>query len=234
MRSKVTVVLLFLNVVLFFYIFKFEEKWRAERATLEARRRVLPPEIASLESFSRTARTGESVKLEKRDDTWWLAAPYEWPANPNAVSRIHNELQYLEHETSFAVADLAKGGQTLADYGLAEPALSLDFTAAGKPYRLLVGDDTRTGNRLYVLSPDTERIHVVSRSLAESVGLPLADLRNDSLFTIPVFEIRSLNIQTGPPSNLKIRLRREVADQVLAPVPAPHDGRPYALQLRHP
>ena len=211
MRSKVTVVLLFLNVVLFFYIFKFEEKWRAERANLEARRRVLPPEIASLNSFTRTDRTGESVKLEKRDDTWWLAAPYEWPANPNAVSRIHNELQYLEHETSFAVADLAKGGQTLADYGLAEPALTLEFGAADKTYRLLIGDDTRTGNRLYVLSPDTERIHVVNRSLAESVGLPLADLRNDSLFTIPVFEIRSLNIQTGPPSNLKIRLRRDQA-----------------------
>ncbi len=30
MRSKVTVVLLFLNVVLFFYIFKFEAHWRAE------------------------------------------------------------------------------------------------------------------------------------------------------------------------------------------------------------
>ena len=209
MRSKVTVVLLFLNVVLFFYIFQFEEKWRAERATLEARRRVLPPEIASLQSFTRTARTGETVKIEKRDDTWWLAAPYEWPANLNAVSRIHNELQFLEHETSFAVADLAKGGQTLADYGLADPALTLDFTAAGKAYRLLIGDDTRTGNRLYVLSPDTERIHVVSRSLAESVGLPLSDLRNDSLFTVPVFEIRSLNLQTGAPSNLKIRLRRD-------------------------
>ena len=29
--SKVTVVLLFLNVLLFFYIFKFEAQWRAER-----------------------------------------------------------------------------------------------------------------------------------------------------------------------------------------------------------
>lgn len=207
MRSKVTVVLLFLNVVLFFYIFKFEEQWRAERANLEAKRRVLPPEIASLTSFTRTAPTGESVRLEKREDGWWLAQPYEWPANPNAVSRIHNELQFLEHETSFAVADLEKGGQTLADYGLEQPALTLELGAAGRTYRLLIGDNTRTGNRLYALSPDTGRIHVVNRSLAESVGLPLGDLRTDSLFTIPVFEVRSLNIQTG--ANLKVRLRRD-------------------------
>lgn len=216
MRSKVTVVLLFLNVVLFFYIFQFEQKWRAERLNLEAKRRVLPPEIASLESFTRTARSGESVKLEKRGDTWWLTSPYEWPANRNAVSRIHNELQFLEHETGFAVADLAKGGQTLADYGLAEPALKLDLTVAQldpaaprKSYQLLIGDDTKTGNRLYVLTPDTGRIHVVSRSLAESVGLPLASLRTEAIFTIPVFEVRSLNIQTGAPANLKVRLRRD-------------------------
>lgn len=212
MRSKVTVVLLFLNVVLFFYIFKFEEQWRAERANLEAKRRVLPPEIASLDSFTRTAPTGESVRLEKRGDSWWLVKPYEWPANPNAIARIHNELQFLEHETSFAVADLAKGGQTLADYGLEQPALTLELGVAGGPakrnYQLLIGDNTRTGNRLYALSPDTGRIHVVNRSLAESVGLPVGDLRTDALFTIPVFEVRSLNIQTG---SLKVRLRRDNA-----------------------
>lgn len=215
MRSKVTVVLLFLNVVLFFYIFQFEEKWRAERATLEARRRVLPTEVASLDSFTRISPGGETMKIEKRGDDWWLTAPYEWPANPNAVSRIHNELQFLEHETSFAVADLAKSGQgqTLADYGLAEPALTLEFTAAGKSYRLLIGADTQIGNRLYLLSPDTERIHVVGRSLAETASLPLESLRAESIFTIPVFEVRSLNLQTAAPSNLKIRLRRDAASR---------------------
>lgn len=211
MRSKVTVVLLFLNVALFFYIFKFEEKWRAERANLEARRRVLPAEIASLDTFTRTAATGETVRLEKRGEGWWLTQPYEWPANANAVARIHNELQFLEHETSFAVADLAKGGQSLADYGLAEPALRLTLGAAGKTYELRIGDDTKTGNRLYVLSPDGQRVHVVNRSLAESVGLPLADLRSESIFTVPVFEVRSLNIQTAAPANLKMRLRRDAA-----------------------
>jgi len=211
MRSKVTVVLLFLNVVLFGYIFYFEQRWQEERQLLEARRRVLPTEIASMDSFTRTSRTGETVRLEKRGESWWLTSPYEWLANPNAVSRIHNELQFLEHETSFAVADLAKSGQTLADYGLAEPALTLEFTAAKKSYKLLIGDDTKIGNRLYVLSPDGARIHVVGRSLAESVGLPLGELRADGIFTIPVFEVRSLNIQTAAPSNLKVRLRRDAA-----------------------
>ena len=45
MRTKVTLVLVFLNVALFFFIFKFERNWRTERASLEARRRVLGPPI---------------------------------------------------------------------------------------------------------------------------------------------------------------------------------------------
>jgi len=211
MRSKVTVVLLFLNVILFFYIFQYEEKWRAEQKTFEARRRVLGPEAASIDAITRTSRAGPPIRLERRGDAWWLTRPYVWPADPNAVARIINELQFLEHETSFAVADLAKSGQTLADYGLADPALTLTFTSAGKTYPLRIGDDTKIGNRLYVLSPDGTHIHVVGRSLADSVGLPLDELRSKSIFTIPVFEVRSLNVQTAAPTNIKVRLRRDAA-----------------------
>ncbi len=207
MRSKVTVVLLFLNVVLFAYIYF---AWKPD-GLLVASHAVLPPEISSMDSLTRTARTGETVKLEKRGESWWLAKPYEWPANPNAIAHIHNELQFLKDITSFTVGDLAKNNQKLADYGLADPVLTLEFTAAQKSYKLLIGDSTPDSNNLYVLSPDGTRIHVVSRSLAESVGLPLADLRNATIFTVPVFEVRSLNLQMAAPSNLKVRLRRDAA-----------------------
>ncbi len=211
MRSKVTVVLLFLNVVLFYYIFQFEQKWRAERAQLEARRRVLPPEAATIERFVRTSVNAPTLSAEKRTDNWWLTQPIEWPANPNAISRILNELQFLEHETSFAVDDLEKGGQSLADYGLAEPALVFTFTSGGRDFSLKIGDRTEIGNRLYILSPDGARIHVVNRSVADSLGLATAQLRAETIFTVPIFEVRSLALQTAPPANLKIRLRREGA-----------------------
>src|SRR5690242_5979639 len=110
MCSKVTVALLFLNVVLFFYIFHYEKKWNDERATMEARRRVLGPEVAAIDSLTRTARGGETIKLERSQDSaeranggWILTQPYVWPANPNAVARITKELEFLEHFTTFTV-----------------------------------------------------------------------------------------------------------------------------------
>lgn len=205
MRSKVTVVLLFLNVVLFYYIFQFEDRVKIH----ENSRRVLGSEAAGIDGFTRTSPTVPTIAAEKRDENWWLTQPFEWPANPNAIARIVNELQFLEHETSFAVADLAKTNQSLADYGLENPALTLSFRSGGRDFPLRIGDRTEIGNRLYVLSPDGARIHVVNRSLADSLGLDLAQLRSNSIFTVPVFEVRSLAIQTAAPANLRIRLRRE-------------------------
>ena len=123
------------------------------------------------------------------------------------MSRILNELQFLEHETSFSVDALLKDGRTLAEYGLEKPTYTLRFTSAGKTYVTKVGDNTEIANRLYLLSPDGARIHVVSRSFADSIGQPLEALRSDSVFTIPIFEVRSLNIVTA--SALKVRLQRD-------------------------
>jgi len=218
MRTKVTLVLLFLNVALFFFIFQFERRWRTEESWKEARRRVLGAEAADIRSLEITGGT-HVLALAKRGDTWFVTSPLEWPANPNAINRILTELQFLEHETSFNVADLAKSGLTLANYGLDQPRLTITITSgdpaspslAANPTRvtrLRIGDSTKDGLRLYLLSPDGERIHVVSQSLARSLLLTVDDLRSDALFTIPVFEAVSLNLQTAAPANLRIRLHR--------------------------
>src|SRR6478736_9035014 len=125
MRSKVTVVLLFLNVVLFAYIYWYDLPRIDAQKGVDSRRTVLPTEIASMDSLTRTTKTGEVVKLEKRGESWWITKPYEWPANPDAVAHVHNELQFLQNQTSFPVADLARNKQSLADYGLIDPAITV-------------------------------------------------------------------------------------------------------------
>ena len=179
MRPKVTLVLIFLNVALFFFIFKFERTWRTEAASREAKRRVLGPEAANIRSLEVTsAAPAGSFGMERERDTWFLTKPLDrWPANSHAVSGILHGLELLEHETSFAVADLSKNNQTLADFGLLKPKLTVAFSsgdpaipagAALPPTRLHIGDSTPDGKRLYILSPDGARIHVVNRSLADS------------------------------------------------------------------
>ena len=218
MRTKVTLVLLFLNVALFFFIFRFERDWRTERQSMEARHRVLGSEAADIRHLEVSfASGGESYTLDRHGENWSLTSPIEWPANAAAVQRIVNELQLLTNETSFSTRDLQKNGQSLADYGLEHPRLSVTFssgepaaTNAPSPTTVLqIGDATKVGNLLYILSPDGSRIHVVSRSLADNLSLPVDQLRSESILTIPVFEARSLGIQAGTPSGVRVRVRRD-------------------------
>ena len=222
MRTKVTLILVLLNVALFFFIFKFERAWRTEDALREARRRVLGAETADIRSLTVTSSVpgGPNYTLVRNRDVWMLTKPLDWPANQHAVRPIIQALQFLENETSFSVADLAKNGQSLADYGLEKPRVTVAFTsgegaaaAAGPgpaaPTTVLrIGDATNVGNRLYVLSPDGTRIHVVNRSLVDALSVPLDQLRADTLFTVAVFEARALSVQT---SGARVRIARREA-----------------------
>lgn len=237
MRTKVTLVLLFLNVALFFFIFRFEREWRTEQAALETRRRVLGPEAANIQSLE-IAGTGreEIIRLERRGDSWHLTSPLEWPANPHGVLQIVNELKLLEHEASFAVADLARNDLSLADYGLDNPQLTVTFATgadenSGPPSMLRIGSASALGNRLYVLSPDGERVHVVSRSLLESLRLTPEELRAPTFFNIPFFEVRSLSIQSAAPAARRIRVRREEGDRWIIENPFIARASKTAVQL---
>jgi hypothetical protein len=211
MRTKITLVLLFLNVAVFAFIFYIEPHFITEDAFQQTGNHVLGPEAANIIALEISSRAApQPLRLEKHGDAWLLSQPAGWPANLNAVSRILTELQTLEHDTSFLVTDLVKNGQTLADYGLDQPQLTITFTSgtdsnqAAQNYTLRIGAETRVGNRLYVLSPDGTRIHVVDRSLADSLTLPLGQLRDNALFTIPVFEASALRLQiAGPPVGIR-------------------------------
>lgn len=225
MRTKVTLVLIFLNVALFFFIFKFERTWRTEAASREARRLVLGAEAANIRTLELASTVpGGGFSLVRERDAWFLTKPIDrWPANPHAVSAILHGLQLLEHETSFAVADLAKNNQTIGDFGLLKPRLTVTFTSGDGPTAgatprttvLRIGDATPDGKRLYLLSPDGTRIHVVSRTLADSLSVPPEQLRSDELFAVRVFDARSLGVQIAPraaesgAAGVRVRIRRE-------------------------
>jgi hypothetical protein len=225
MRTKVTLVLIFLNVALFFFIFKFERTWRTEAASREARRLVLGAEAANIRTLELTTTApGGGFRLVRERDAWFITKPLDrWPANPHAVSAMLHSLELLEHETSFAVADLPKNNQTIADFGLEKPRLTVTFTSgesavAGAALLTTVvhiGDATPDGKRLYLLSPDRARIHVVNRTLADSLSVPPEQLRSDALFAVRVFEAKSLGVQIAPratdagAAGVRVRIRRE-------------------------
>lgn len=217
MRTKVTLILLLLNVALLAVIIYARREWQADQDLARLSKRVFGDEVINTKSLEITsAGSNKTIRLERAGDNapWEIKAPINWPANDFAVRPIIHELVFLEPQNSFPVEGLQKSGQSLADYGLNPPRLTLTFTRAatlpGAPditTRLQIGDTTKIGNRLYILSPDGKTIHVVGRSLADKLVVGMEELRTDTLFTIPVFEVRSLGLQNAAPAP-RVRLRR--------------------------
>ncbi len=218
MRTKVTLVLLLLNVALLAVILYARREWRADQDLARLSRRVLGNEVIGINSLEITSSGSDrKILLERASETapWELKSPVNWPANDHAVRRIIHELEFLEPQTSFPVDGLEKNNQSLADYGLSPPRLTLAFTRPARTSgeadvvtRLQIGDPAKIGDRLYILSPDEKTVHVVKRKLADTLVVGMEELRTDTLFTIPVFELRSLGLQNASPAP-RVRLRRE-------------------------
>ena len=211
MRTKVTLVLIFLNVALFYFIFFVGDGVDPVVDNTS----ILGPEVSNIQSLTISNIEGKTLThLERRGEKWLLTEPLAWPANEFAVRSIVNELQFLRPVSAFPVDELGNSGRTLADYGLEKPPFTLSFTPAPvpgapepSPVLVRIGNATDVGNRLYILSPDGTRINVVPRSLAENLARTLQSLRSNELFTIQVFEVRSFNLE--PAGGSRIRFRRE-------------------------
>lgn len=210
MRIKITIILIGLNLGLFGLIYYLEKEAATVGAFESAKRLVFPPGF--VEDSDRLEIDGRGLThswvLVREMDHWYLDKPINWPANIYAVSRMINQLKFLEWETRFSVNEIKKAGRSLEDYGLKNPKAVLTLSQGNMKKEIKIGESTEIGKRLYILSPAEEEVFVVNRDLLQSLTLDLQDLRSQNIFDIPLFEVRSLSIQITDPGNLKVRLAR--------------------------
>jgi hypothetical protein len=200
MRLKLTLCLLLANVAVFFVL------WRLDRA--EVNRSVVEnsPIAADLTNLDHITVSGRLLQGETREltrvrgDGWRIVQPVDWPANDFAVQNLINQLQFMEQETSFPESELASSGQTLDDYGLKNPSLDLALQAGGRTAELLIGAPTKLGGQIYVMNKADRVIRVVAQELLQSLLMPMEDLRNPRIFSLPYFDITGLSVRGSPPS----------------------------------
>lgn len=212
MRFKFTFFLLILNAVTFglIYFLSHQEKHGSlERDGLSA---AISHEIIEADRISISGpELKESRVLVRTGSNWSIEQPLAWPANYFAVNRILNQLQFLEEQAAFSLAEIKRTDQSLSDYGLETPSLILEISNPRRSIELKIGSRTEIGQNVYILGPQGDHIYVVSSDVIDSLLIELPDLRTRELFDIPVFEVDALSVQTQSPSNvgeLKVHLRR--------------------------
>ena len=150
MRKQLTIILVLLNLVVLavFYLFEQRSGVRPQQLT----KKVFGEEAVDIDYIRISGKNLEADRaLKKEENRWVLTSPIEWPANFFAVSRILNQIIFLEKETSFLVAEIEAAGRDLASYGLADPQLRVEFGKGIARTAISIGASTKIGNRVYIL-----------------------------------------------------------------------------------
>jgi Domain of unknown function (DUF4340) len=146
-----------------------------------------PPKIltlpeADIAKLDIKKKGGDEVELAKNAaGKWQITAPKPFRADQNEVSSMLSTLSSLSSER--LIED--KAGN-LAQYGLAQPDLEVDVTEKdNKSQKLLIGDNTPTGNAVYVALVDDPRVFTLASYSKTSLDKSTKDVRDKRLL---VFE----------------------------------------------
>ncbi len=203
MRSRSTVIVLVLAVMLGAYIFVFERKQPTPEERREKAKKLLAFEPADVREL-RIERAGETVVLEKEGDTWFLRQPLRARADEVEVERILSGLQDVEVERRLE----ADEGSELdpADYGLDAPRARVVFSAGDTEYELRVGFEAVAGGNMYVSSGSAGAVMLVRSDLHRELAKPVDLLRSRAVIDLDPHAVARIEIER--PGEV-VRLERE-------------------------
>jgi hypothetical protein len=135
---------------------------------------IFPFAEAEVEQLSLKRPEGNIAFTKKAaEGIWEMSQPQKALAEEGAIAFLLNQLASPANQT------LTIEPNTLANFGLADPAVTIDIVAKGNPYQLVVGTTAFTGDQRYVRvvegsATPTEpvKIHVVSGSLTNAINRP--------------------------------------------------------------
>ena len=213
-QFRATFLLIILNVIAFGVLFIASNSQYNSFQKKDSLNSNIIEYTNNLESLSiSSSQLDEEIKLNKEGSSWILKEPIAWPANDFAVNQIIHQLSLVKETLAFSIDEIEQTKQTLADYGLENPLLSLELAYGKKALEIQIGSVPTISNKLYMHLPQKGLIYVIDNSLVANSSFSLMDLRQDTIFNIPNFEIRSLNIQkksndVNEPANLSLRIAR--------------------------
>jgi Domain of unknown function (DUF4340) len=135
-------------------------------------------------------RGGETIRLQRNDSKWQIAAPRPLPADPDAVSSMLSTLSALSSDRT-----IEEKATSLDQYGLTQPAIALNITEKNKnTAKLLIGDDTPAGTAVYAAVAGDPRIFALSSYKKSSFDKSPNELRDKRLLPFDSDKVSSIEL----------------------------------------
>jgi len=151
-------------------------------------------ESDKIEQIKVSSASGESTTVKKESGAWQLAQPASGKADDSEASGIASALSSIEMTR---VVD--ENPANLVDYGLANPRIILEFTAAGdkSPRKLLIGEKSPTGGDLFAKRNDEKRVFLIPAFQENTFNKTTFDLRDKTLLKFERDKVDAIEIAAG-------------------------------------
>jgi len=182
-----------------------------------------PPKILTLKEddiakIDLKRKDAGEIALAKNAGKWQIDAPQRLAADQTTVSTMLSSLSSLNSQRL-----VEEKATDLSPYGLAAPPFEADITEKdNKTQKLLLGDNTPTGNAVYAKLEGDPRVFTVSSYEKNSIDKSLNDLRDKRLITASQDKISKVELITRKQD---IEFGRNKDEwQIIKPKPLRADG----------
>lgn len=182
------VVLLILGGVLYWSEHRKTPERAASDTTGPQIVKINPPDVTTLTVKLKGAQP--VTLLRSSTGQWQITSPSYYRADDTTVYTLLAGLGPLNSER--VVEDQASN---LAQFGLSDPATEIDVTTKDKKTtRVLIGDDTPTGEGVYAAVAGDPHIYAAASFVKTSLGKSLSDLRDKRLLPVDADSVSSIDL----------------------------------------
>ena len=160
-------------------------------STPEPSPKILTLQPADVTGLSIRKKSGESIVLARSDaGQWQITAPQMLAADQDAVSSVLSTLTSLNSDR------LVEDKPTNLDqYGLGQPSIEVEIAKKDKKtQKLLIGDDTPTGNSAYASVAGDPRVFTMASYNKNAFVKSANDLRDKRLLTFDSDKVSSIEL----------------------------------------
>jgi hypothetical protein len=189
------------------------------KASADASPAILKLDEGSVNGIEIKKKDAEPVILAKNSSgAWQITQPKPLNADQGTVSGMLSTLADLSSDR--VVEDKTSN---LQPYGLALPAVEVDLNEKNnKTQKLLIGDDTPTGNAVYAMASGDPRVFTMASYHKTSLDKTVDDLRDKRLITLSADKVSRVDLIR---KNQEIEFGRNKDEwQILKPKPLRADS----------
>jgi len=206
------VVLIGLGAYIYFYMGTQPDQPGSDREKL------FQIDTAAIQELTVKSDAGDVTSVKKEGDGWQIVSPVAVPAAESEVSGITSAIGALE-----VVRVVDEKPASLTDYGLDTPRIEVNYKAADKSGRLLIGGKTPTGDNLYAKRNDEPRVFLIAAYQESALNKSTFDLRDKAVIKVERDKIDGVDITLA--ANKTIQLRKDGTNwRLAAPLAARADS----------